>query len=359
MRGRIDGTTMNMNPKVNVIVPVYNVEQYLPKFLESLRKQTFQDFDVWIVDDKSTDHSRKILFDYRDKFGDKFHIICNESNVGLCQTRNIGLDACTTKGEYVIMLDSDDYVSFDFLNKMVAEADRDHADVTICGLERFDDSTGKVICREMIHNPDELITDIEHFSLLGYLNPVVWNKLYRWEAIGNTRFTTIKRSEDTVFLFTLLPRIHSIRFINEVLYYYRVRGSSLSGAITEEIYYSMLDGFAETKRHFENNTRSYGRFMDLFTVQMFIRCGLGGACRLSFRDLKKTHYYVSYTKKYMDLYFKDWRENVYLSFSRFWKKKTYEKALTLAAFLYKANLFGLFVYGYWFVSIVLKKDMRA
>lgn len=348
-----------MNPKVNVIVPVYNVVQYLPEFLESLKKQTFQNFDIWVVDDKSTDHSRELLFNYRDKFGDKFHIICNKKNVGLCQTRNIGLDACTTRGEYVIMLDSDDYVSSDFLEKMLTAAERNHADITICGLERFDDRTGKVICREMIHNPEGAITDIEHFSLMGYLNPVVWNKLYRWDVLKDTRFTAIKRSEDTVFLFTILPRIHTICFINEVLYHYRVRGSSLSGAINEEIYYSMLDGFVETKQYFENKIEDYGQFMDLFTVQMFIRCGLGGACRLSFRNLRKTRFYVSYTKKYMDKYFKEWRVNSYLSFSQFWKKKTYEKALCIAAFLYKANMFGLFVYGYWFVSIVIKKDMRA
>lgn len=350
---------MEMNPKVNVIVPVYNVAEYLPDFLESLKRQTFQNFDIWVVDDKSTDHSRELLFDYREKFGDNFHIICNKKNVGQCQTRNIGLNSCTTRGEYVVMLDSDDYVSSDFLEKMLAAADRNHADITICGLERFDDRTGKVICREMIHNPEGSITDIENFSLMGYLNPVVWNKMYRWEALKDTRFTTIKRSEDTVFLFTLLPRIHAICFINEILYHYRVRESSLSGAINEEIYYSMLDGFAETKLYFENKIEDYGQYMDLFTVQMFIRCGLGGACRLSFKDLGKTHYYVSYTKKYMDKYFKEWRDNSYLSFSQFWKKKTYEKAICIAAFLYKVNMFELFVYGYWFVSTVIKKDMRV
>ncbi len=350
---------MRQNPRVNIIVPVYNVAKYLPEFLEAMIQQTFQDFDVWLVEDKSTDNSREILLDYQERYGNKFHVICNERNRGLCQTRNIGLNACNTKGEYVILLDSDDYVAVDFLERMVTEADRYHADITICGLERFDDSTGKVICREMIHNPEGVITDLEHFSLLGYLNPVVWNKLYRWKTVGDTRFTTIKRSEDTVFFFTLLPRVRSMHFINEVLYHYRVRSSSLSGAITEEIYYSMLDGFAQTKKYFKNHKKAYGRFMDLFTVQMFIRCGLGGACRLSFRNLRKTHYYVSYTKKYMDEYFKEWRRNPYLSFTGFWKKKTYEKALCMAAFLYKVNLFGLFVYGYWFVSMVLKKDMRA
>lgn len=301
-----------MNPKVNVIVPVYNVAAYLPEFFESLMNQTFQDFDVWVVNDKSTDDSLDIIEEYVNSFPDKIHIINNVTNLGLCGARNEGLDQCDSQGEYILLLDPDDYIDRGFIEKLVDNADRYHADITICGLERFDDKTGKTICVEMINNPETLITDIKNFDLLGYMNPVVWNKLYRRKVISDTRFTTIKRSEDTVFLFSVLPEVKSIKFVNEVLYHYRSRDESLSGAITDEIFESMLKGFKEAKESFSRD-KKYSEFMELFVVQMFIRCGIGGVCRLSFKNMRKAQFYSNRTRKYMDDNFPEWRKNKYLS----------------------------------------------
>lgn len=347
-----------MNPKVNVIVPVYNVAPYLTKFFESLMNQTFQDFDVWVVNDKSTDCSGDVIENFVNRFPNKFHVINNVTNLGLCGARNEGLNQCDSQGEYILLLDSDDYFSPRFIEKMVDNADRYHADITICGLERFDDKTGKTICVEMINNPEELITDIENFDLLGYMNPVVWNKLYRRAVIADARFTTIKRSEDTVFLFSVLPEVKSIKFINEVLYHYRLRDKSLSGAITNEIFESMLVGFKEAKENF-NKDRKYSGFMELFVVQMFIRCGIGGVCRLSFKNMRMAQFYISTARKFMDENFPEWRKNKYLSLDHWWKRNFYAFAVSCAAMLYKCHLFALFVYIYWFISYVCKRDFRA
>lgn len=347
-----------MNPKVNVIIPVYNVAPYLNEFFESLMNQTFQDFDVWVVNDKSTDCSLDIIEGFVNRFPDKIHIINNPINLGLCGARNEGLNQCDSQGEYILLLDSDDYIDPRFIEKMVDNADRYHADITICGLERFDDKTGKTICVEMINNPEELVTDIKNFDLLGYMNPVVWNKLYRRTVIADTRFTTIKRSEDTVFLFSVLPEVKSIKFINEVLYHYRLRDTSLSGAITNEIFESMLTGFKEAKENF-SRAEKYNDFMELFVVQMFIRCGIGGACRLSFKNMRKAQFYINATREFMDENFPEWRKNKYLSLNHCWKRDFYAFAVSCAAMLYKCHLFVLFVYMYWFMSYALKKDFRA
>ncbi|MCM1386242.1 MAG: glycosyltransferase [Bacillus sp. (in: Bacteria)] len=347
-----------MNPKVNVIVPVYNVAPYLNRFFDSLLEQTFQDFDVWIVNDKSIDNSLEIIEEYAKRYPAKLNIINNTINLGLSGARNVGLERCDSNGEYILLLDSDDYIESTYIEKMVSNAEKYHADITICGLERFDDDTGKCICKEMINNPEELITDIKNFEMLGYMNPVVWNKLFRRTVIEDMKFTEIKRSEDTVFLFSILPRVKSIKFVNEVLYHYRVRNASLSGAITNEIYESMLDGFNETRKYFVQN-KEYAEFMDLFVVQMFIRCGVGGACRLSFKDMRRALYYAKNTKKYMDEYFPEWRENKYLSLQGWWKRDLHAVLLSCAAVLYKWHLFVFFIYLYWFMSCVCKKDFRA
>lgn len=347
-----------MNPKVNVIVPVYNVAPYLVRFFESLVNQTYQDFDVWVVNDKSTDNSLQIIRFYAESFPSKIHVINNSVNLGLCGARNVGLNKCDSNGEYILLLDPDDYVEITYLEKMVNAADKYKADMIICGLERFDDKTGKCVCKEMIKNPEEVITDIENLEMIGYMNPVVWNKLFKRTVIDGIRFTTIKRSEDTVFLFSLLPNIRSIKFVNEVLYHYRLRDTSLSGSINDEIYESMLRGFKETKEIFRSDNR-YEAFMDLFIVQMFIRCGLGGACRLSFQNMKMAPYYVKKTKKFMDECFPEWRENKYLALNQCWKREFYAFVVSFAAKLYKVHLFVFFIYAYWLISCVCKKDFRV
>ncbi len=348
-----------MNPKVNVIVPVYNVAPYLEVFFQSLLNQTFQNFDVWVVNDKSTDHSLDIIRKFSERFPDKIRVINNAENLGLSEARNVGLNYCEISGGgYILILDSDDYIEPTYIEKMVFNAERYNADITVCGLERFDDQTGKTVCTEMVNNPEQLITDIKSFEMLGYMNPVVWNKLYRRKVIGETRFTKIKRSEDTIFLFSVLPNVKSIKFVNEVLYHYRLRGESLSGSITDEIYESMLEGFLETKKNFISDGR-YNDFMELFVVQMFIRCGMGGACRLAFKDMRRMPYYVRRTRRFMDENFPEWRRNKYLSLRHCWCRDFHALAVSFAAALYKCHLFGVFVCVYWFMSHVCKKDFRA
>lgn len=344
--------------KVNIIVPVYNVSRYLPTFLDSVLKQTYTDFDLWIVDDCSTDNSLEILQYYCKKYSDKMHIIENEKNMGLCMTRNKGMDACEKKGVYLLLLDSDDYLELNYLERMVANAEKYQADITICGLERFDDNSGNVVCREMIQNPEEVITQVSNCEILGYMNPVVWNKMFRWDVVSDCRFTSIKRSEDTIFLFTIMPRVKRIKFINDVLYHYRIREDSLSGAITDDKYKSMLIGFAKTSAFYKKSLE-YEPFMDLFVLQMYIRCGMGGACRMAFQNLKKTNYYTKHTYDFLNKEFPQWYKNKYLSLRGFWRKKKYAKAVSVTVIMYRLHVFPLFVFLYWFASVVCKKDIRA
>ena len=101
-----------MNPKISVIIPVYNVEKYLAECIESILNQTFNDIEILIIDDCSTDNSYKIMEEYAKK-DSRIVLYHNENNVGVSKTRNIGLD--NAKGEYIAFVDSDDYVAPDFL----------------------------------------------------------------------------------------------------------------------------------------------------------------------------------------------------------------------------------------------------
>ena len=115
--------------KISVIVPVYNVEELLPKCLDSLVNQTFDDYEVIVVNDGSPDNSQKIIDDYYKKYPNIIKPLKKE-NGGLSSARNYGLKYAT--GEYVLYVDSDDYVSSDILEKMYSLGMRDNSDIVVC-----------------------------------------------------------------------------------------------------------------------------------------------------------------------------------------------------------------------------------
>lgn len=344
--------------RINIVVPVYNVEPYLVQFMESLSCQTYQDFDITAVDDNSQDDSVHILERYQGIFGKRMQIIRNQSNQGPGNARNIGLMNLPPEGEYVLFLDSDDYVENIFIEKMVKTADKYQADLTICGIDRVDSKTGLHTKGEMISNPEQVIEGITNCKQLAYMNTFLYNKLMRREFVEMLRFPPMKRWEEFTFLFKYLPKVKRIKFINEVLYHYRQREDSLTGGISEETYNVALIGLQSEIAFLQNYETSYQIIKPLFEVQVFMRCGLGGVCRLSLKNMRKANFYVRQVKNYLDTNIKGWRNNPYLMIHGFQHRSLKENAVMIAALLYKSNLFILFVWVYWFTIYVLKKDVR-
>ena len=134
--------------KISVISAVYNLEKYLPRCLDSLVNQTLQDIEIICVDDGSTDSAPKIIDEYAQKYPQKvksFH----KQNGGEFTTRNYGLERAT--GEYVTFIDTDDYVEPNWAEKLYNAAKENNADMAVCGFERIDLNTGKVVSTNMTH----------------------------------------------------------------------------------------------------------------------------------------------------------------------------------------------------------------
>lgn len=344
--------------KVAVVVPVYNVEPYLNEFMDSLCRQTFQDFHIIAVDDHSTDRSAEILRSYEGFFGDRLQIIYNEKNLGPGDARNVGIEKISGKDEYVSFLDADDCLADDYFEKMVSSSDSYHVDITICGCDRFDSQTGKKTKGEMISNPEKVVSDISACKELAYINTFVWNKLFRKETIQDTRFPSMRRWEEFIFLFRILSKVGKVKFVNEILYHYRIREGSLTGGITEEMYESALSGLQREICEFRNGTEKYGRIKEQFEVQVFMRCGLGGTSRMSFKNMKKAGFYVGEMRDYLDSTIPEWHRNRYLRFRGCMHRGFKENAVMAAALLYRCHLFLLFIWVYWFALNILRKDIR-
>lgn len=183
-----------MNDLITIVVPVYNVEKYLPHTLESICGQTYTNLQILLIDDGSTDDSLAVCHKWARQ--DNRIQVYEQENQGVARTRNKGIQLAT--GKYVMFLDADDWVEADMLESLYRLAEADHADVACCllreenQLEETDNCTTTE--RTIIHGKNKTESGL---ALLTVWGPVC--KLYRKDLIENIRFEEYKVAEDLLF----------------------------------------------------------------------------------------------------------------------------------------------------------------
>lgn len=248
-----------MLPKISVLVPVYNVVKYLPKCLESLKAQTFTDFEIVAIDDGSEDLSLSILQEYAK--ADKRMRIISQKNEGIASVRNRLL--LQAKGEYFIFVDSDDWLTQDCLEILYARAKQTGADVIQAWYEEYDEDTDIYTpCNHLYHlyhGPKPPVRIQERFKAArAYLQ--VWGRLTRWDLVQKNRlkFLPGKLAEDTAFSIELYLCASHIEFIEKpVLVYRRSNKASLSHQ-RRRMKFDMLEQWCHLtewcgRRHFKNS----------------------------------------------------------------------------------------------------------
>lgn len=212
-------------PKISVIMPVYNVENYLRETLECITAQTFKDFEIICVDDGSTDSSVEILREYAKK--DSRFVLMSQSNAGGGAARNFGCSKA--KGEYVIFLDSDDLFSPELLEKSYAAAVEHQADIVAFNFSRFDEE-GNSEQRKGVHD-DWIPQNVSVFNykdcpdlIMSIVNPTPWNKLYRRMFIRDNglKYEEISSSNDITFAAVSVACADRITYIEDSLVQYRI-----------------------------------------------------------------------------------------------------------------------------------------
>lgn len=242
----------SVNPKVAVVLPVYNTERYLSECLTSLFGQTYKNFKIFAVNDGSTDSSGKILSDQSQK--DKRLIVINKENGGASSARNAALDKIFEKADfdYICFVDSDDIVSPIFIEKFVNNMADGGYDYCVCGVEHF--NTEKISKTGVVsHGKVELdrLSAIKHYCQIGEWSKGVSNicmtsRCFKSSLIGDQRFDlTLSSSEDQDFILKVLLRLNKGLIIPDVLYRYRQRASSLSHSGSQTSLESSLK-FAKT-----------------------------------------------------------------------------------------------------------------
>ena len=208
---------------ISIIVPIYNVEPYLRRCVDSLLRQSYEDFELILVDDGSPDNCGNICDEYAAE--DSRVRVVHKPNGGLSDARNAGLEIA--QGEYIAFVDSDDWIAKDYLARLLAALLETDADICECDVfrtsgEETSSEQGTPAVYKTIEALEQLIHD-------GVFRQHVWNKLYRREIIADILFPKGKTNEDEFWTYQVFGNAKKVAKISDVLYFYFQRPGSIMG----------------------------------------------------------------------------------------------------------------------------------
>lgn len=340
--------------KLSIIAAVYNLEKYLPRCLDALVNQTLQDIEIICVDDGSTDSAPQIIDEYAAKYPEKVKAFHKE-NGGEFTTRNYGLERAT--GEYVTFVDTDDYVELNWAEKLYNAAKENNADMAVCGFERIDLDTGKVVSTNMTQfgNSVKEVNGKDDFTL--FINPAPWNKIYKLEKVKDLRFLNFRGFNDMIFLASSYTKISKIAFIPDVLYHYFLRYDSQIHSVNSQDVENFKRYLLELKNlYIEQN--KYENMKYLLDMLAFIHLGTSVMYRASYDKTINIKQMLKETIKYLDDNFSTWRKSPYLKFGYCFKNGIKHIGLWGISKLYKWNMPMVYIRVYRFTIDKLKIDIK-
>ena len=268
------------DPKVSIIVPVYNVERYLLQCLNSLAGQTLPNIEIICLDDGSTDASPEMLDEFAAK--DSRFRVYHRENSGVAHTRNVGIGFA--QGEYILFVDSDDYIAKRTCEVLTLVADREKADIVVFGGKTFptlpwaDDSFA---WRDRVYHSGVDALLYERGSI-----PLMCNKMYRTDFLRSNNLQLnrdLTLGEDHAFQFVSFPLAKTVVFSKEMLYFYRVRRDSAVGA-------SCDDSAKQLSLHFDVAKYALGAWKERGLLLEFTREGIAWAVSFLCNSAMNTYY---------------------------------------------------------------------
>lgn len=319
--------------KVSVIVPVYNVEDYLDKCLNSLVNQTLKNIEIIVVNDGSPDNSQAIIDKYTAQYPDFVKGYIKE-NGGLSDARNYGLQFAT--GEYIGFVDSDDYVECDMFEKLYNKAISQNFDMVVCDVNSvYPDHTEFI---SSLVNSDVFDKELLKKQTVN-IYPVAWNKIYKKSLFeSGVRFKKSVWYEDVEFLYRLFPYVKSIGTVNEPLINYVQRDGAISKTFDKRIFnyienwngivsYYKENGFYD--EYFSELEYCYVRYLYNTFINGLAKCG----------DFTEFMLGVKYAKGQVKEHFPNYRHNKYIL-----KINGIKSLCNSIYFIFFNNLFARIIY---------------
>ena len=240
---------MLVDDKITVIVPVYNVENYLRKCLDSIIAQTYKNIEIIVVNDGSTDASGQICQEYTQI--DNRIVYIEKENGGLSEARNVGLDKMT--GSYVTFIDSDDWIEQDYIETLYKKIVEYQADIAVGNYYSYneDEETyyfhiyGDSYYEKVYDNISIFENLYESQEMKSFALISAWGKLYKAKLFDYLRFDKGKLGEDGYFNQKMYLSVNKVVYLNKGLYAYRQRSGSITNTWTEKWMHALVDAMSE------------------------------------------------------------------------------------------------------------------
>ena len=284
-------------PKVSLIIPVYNVENYIEKCLDSVINQTLKDMEIIIVNDGSKDSSKQKIEKYLKKYPTIKYL--EKENGGLSDARNYGMPYAT--GEYVAFLDSDDYVEKTIYEEMYNLGKKENADMVECDFVWEYPNKKREDIGEIYNTKKEMIEK-------GHV--VAWNKLIKREILEKTniKFPVGLRYEDMEFFYKLVPYINKVSFVKKCMVHYVQREDSIANtqnSRTKEVF-KILDNVISYYKE-KNLYDEYKEELEYINVRFLLCSSLKRMCKIANKSERKQA--QNETWENINKNFPGWRKN--------------------------------------------------
>ena len=318
--------------KVSVIVPVYNVEKYLDKCLDSLVNQTLKDIEIIIINDGSPDNSDKIIKQYKSMYP---KIIKEKKikNGGVANARNIGLKMAT--GDYVGFVDSDDYIDVTMFEQLYKKAKSSKADVCVCGYYIVKNGTLTATQIDDEDNYGFSVRENPNIFVTGV--PYIWNKIFKREVVvkNKIKFKKYRIFEDLLFTYECFYYSNKIAKVNLPLYFYIKRGKDSVTAKFSEKFFDIFPAMQDLKKIYKNEYDFFEQYITYIALNhIYIRFN----SPIKFSQIKLKHQYMKKSFRFLDAFFPKWKDSLY-----FLNKKIKNK---------KYNIFS------WSINILIPKKLK-
>lgn len=272
-----------MQPLISIIVPVYNVERYLARCLDSLLNQTYRNLEIWLIDDGSKDRSSRICDEYQAR--DSRIRVIHKENGGVSSARNLGLDRYT--GDFLMFQDADDYLCEDAIETLYKRMICDQSDMVI-GRTVHVDETGKILLDAYSSMTDEVMTAQEAWERLGTKRDLPCYsgaKLHKKSVLEDVRYPLMPISEDVWIFPEIIDHCQKISTVSKAIYYYVQQPNSAVHTIDDEKRKMVMQGAIRMTRFMlEKNLKANACSYYTYTVSQAVKMGNIRSARKLLRD---------------------------------------------------------------------------
>ncbi len=286
-----------MSELISIIIPVYKVEKYIRRCIDSVINQTYSNLEIILIDDGSPDKCPLICDEYAKK--DARIRVIHKENGGISSARNVGINIA--KGRYIGFVDSDDYINENMYQQLHKDITENKVDISICSFQKITESEAKNVGREnnniKIYNKKEALKAL----LTNELTSHPWNKLYKKELFDNIRYPEGKVMEDLATTYLLFEASNNICYRETEYYYYVQRDTSILHSITPKFIEQLEEVIAFKSQYMNSKYPELTKYVEIELLN-YIKIFYDDIMIANAKNLWNSKKYKDYGKKYKELY---------------------------------------------------------